>query len=73
YPPICAVNENAGNPHYEPTREVHKEVKKGDIVLIDLWAKEKRPNSIYADITWVGFVGEKVPKKYENIFTIFDT
>ena len=68
--PIVAVNENAGNPHYEPTSEKSSVIKKGDFVLIDLWAKSKKPGSIYYDITWVGYVGNEIPEKYVKIFEI---
>jgi len=70
YPPICAVNENAGNPHYEPTKEIHKEIKKGDFLLIDIWAKKNQTGSIYGDITWTAYVGEKVPEKYVLVFNL---
>ncbi|MDR3627112.1 MAG: M24 family metallopeptidase [Ignavibacteriaceae bacterium] len=69
-PIIVGVNENSGNPHYGPSEEEFKEIKKGDFVLIDLWAKSKLPNAVYADITWTGFVGETVPEKYVRIFNI---
>lgn len=68
--PNCSVNINSANPHYEPTAETHLPIKKGDFVLIDLWAKKNKPNSVYADITWTGYVGEKVPDEYEKIFQI---
>jgi Xaa-Pro dipeptidase len=68
--PIVAVNENSANPHYAPDKETYKEIKKGDLVLIDLWAKMNTPNATMADITWTGFVGESVPQKYVRIFNI---
>lgn len=70
FPPNCSVNENSGNPHYEPTKEVHAELHEGDFVLIDLWAKKNKPRSVYSDITWVGFLGSSVPEKYTKIFNI---
>jgi Xaa-Pro aminopeptidase len=69
-PPIAAVNGNAGNPHYGPSKDVHAPVRKGDFLLIDLWAREKDPDAVYADITWTGFIGETVPDKHEEIFRI---
>lgn len=70
-PPIVAINENSGNPHYQPNKDVHKPMKKGDFLLIDLWAKQKNVHrSIYGDITWTGFIGEQVPEKYTKIFNI---
>lgn len=56
--PIVAVNGNASNPHYEPTREVHSPIGKGDLLLIDLWAKLDQPGAVYYDITWTGFFGD---------------
>lgn len=70
FPPNCSVNANSGNPHYEPTKEVHAELREGDFVLIDLWAKKNKPRSVYSDITWVGFLGSSIPEKYSTIFGI---
>lgn len=69
-PPIVGVNENSANPHYAPTVELHKKIKKYDFVLIDLWAKVNKEDAVWADITWVGFIGESVPDKYTKIFNI---
>jgi Xaa-Pro dipeptidase len=68
--PNCSVNSNSANPHYEPTKEIHSPIKRGDFVLLDLWAKKNVPRSVYADITWVGYVGEKIPEEYTKIFEI---
>ncbi len=68
--PNCSVNANSANPHYEPTKEIHSPLQKGDFVLLDLWAKKNKPRSVYADITWTGFIGESVPDDYEKIFQI---
>jgi Xaa-Pro dipeptidase len=68
--PNCSVNANSGNPHYEPTEKVHSELREGDFILIDLWAKKNKPGATYNDITWVGFLGKEVPEKYTNIFNI---
>jgi Xaa-Pro aminopeptidase len=68
--PNCSVNANSGNPHYEPTKEVHSELREGDFVLIDLWAKKDKPGATYNDITWTGYLGASVPEKYTKIFDI---
>jgi Xaa-Pro aminopeptidase len=68
--PDCAVNRNSANPHYTPTRESSLPIQKGDFLLIDLWGKKDLPEAMYADITWVAYVGEKVPDKYGMIFKI---
>lgn len=69
-PPIVAVNANSAMPHYGPTEDHHSQIKKGDFVLIDLWAKMDRPNAVYADITWTSFVGDKVPEDVTKVFNI---
>ena len=39
-------------------------------MLIDLWAREATPESIYADITWTAYVGDRVPETYQQVFDI---
>jgi Xaa-Pro aminopeptidase len=67
-PPIVSVNENTANPHYELKKDKSKLIKKGDILLIDIWGKVSKPNSVYYDVTWVGVVSDKVDDKYRVIF-----
>jgi len=68
-PPIVGTNEHPADPHFEPTREVARPFKRGDTVLIDLWAKKNVPGGIYYDITWLGYIGENPPARYSAIFT----
>ncbi len=68
--PIVSVNAHCSDPHYEPSPEGSSVIQPGDWVLIDLWAKENRPNSVYADITWVAYVGDRVPERHQAIFDI---
>lgn len=56
-PPIVAAQENAGNPHYAPTRDASRAVRPNELLLLDLWGKLDKPGSVYADITWTGFAG----------------
>ena len=70
HPPIVAINENSANPHYTPTQKIHKKIKKGDFILLDLWAKPDSLDGVWSDITWVGFIGKTVPEKYVKIFNI---
>jgi Xaa-Pro dipeptidase len=64
---IVAVNGNAANPHYAPSADHHAPIAEGDLVLIDLWGKEDE-GAIYADQTWMGYVGEQVPQRLADIF-----
>lgn len=68
--PIVAVNANASNPHYEPTPERHSEIRRGDLLLIDLWAKFSRPGAAYYDITWTGYCGAAPPAPMLNVFRV---
>ena len=68
--PIVAVNEHAADPHYEPAADVSVAMREGDLVLIDLWARLDRTGSIYYDITWMGFIGDEVPARFENVFQV---
>jgi len=69
-PPIVAVQPNNGSPHYEPKAEGSRPIRAGDLLLLDIWAKLNRPGSVYYDITWVGYLGERVPDSYAKIFRI---
>jgi len=68
--PDVAVNQNASDPHYGPSRESSATIKEGDLLLLDVWGKLKTAGSVYYDITWVGYLGAKVPEKYARIFRI---
>ncbi|MBI3207978.1 MAG: M24 family metallopeptidase [Candidatus Solibacter usitatus] len=68
--PIVAVNANASNPHYEPTAEAHSPIHRGDLVLIDMWAKLTQPGAVYYDITWTGFCGAQAPDDILRVFEV---
>ena len=53
--PIVAIGPNAANPHYEPTTASSATINRGDILLVDLWAREK--SGVFADQTWMGSLG----------------
>jgi Xaa-Pro aminopeptidase len=54
--PIVAIGPNASDPHYEPAPEGSAPLQEGDIVLIDLWAREE--GGVFADQTWMASIGE---------------
>lgn len=69
-PPIVAVNAHSADPHYGPAAESSAPISRGDLLLIDLWAKQPAAGAVYADITWTGFVGPSVPSRQQEIFQI---
>jgi len=71
--PIVAVNANMSNPHYEPEADRYSEIRKGDAVLIDMWAKLDQPSAVYYDITWTGFCGPVIPPAIINVFDVVRT
>jgi Xaa-Pro dipeptidase len=68
--PDVAVNANASNPHYDPQKDACSEIHAGDLVLMDMWAKLAAPESVYYDITWVGYCGEAAPEAIEKVFGV---
>ncbi len=68
--PIVAVNANASDPHYEPSATKHRVIEGADLVLIDMWARSKKPCGVYYDITWTGFCGSQPPSEIQNVFEI---
>lgn len=68
--PMVGTNAHPADPHFDLTKENARPFAPGDTVLIDMWAKKDIPGSIYYDITWVGYIGEKPPKKYLEIFAV---
>jgi Xaa-Pro dipeptidase len=67
-PPNVSAQENAGNPHYLATHEVHRSIRPNEGVLIDLWGKLAEPGAVFADITWVGFTGAQIPDELAAAF-----
>jgi Xaa-Pro dipeptidase len=68
-PPNVSAQENAGNPHYQATREAHRAIRPNEAVLIDLWGKLATPGAVFADITWVGLRGARVRDVLAAAFT----
>ena len=66
--PDIAVNEHASDPHYGPVAGKSAPIREGDLLLLDVWAKQRAPGSVYYDVTWTGFLGAKVPEKHAKIF-----
>jgi len=68
--PNVSVGAHSGDPHYEPRAVGSFPIRKGDLMLLDVWGKLDRPGSVFYDITWMGYLGESVPAKFTKIFHI---
>jgi Xaa-Pro dipeptidase len=67
-PPCVSAAENAGNPHYLATAARHRRIAPEELVLLDLWGKLPEAGSVFADITWMGYTGRRVPDRYTRAF-----
>ena len=54
---IVAFNESAAAPHYFPKASSSKKLTPDTVVLLDIWARLKKKNAPYADVTFMGFYG----------------
>jgi Xaa-Pro dipeptidase len=71
-PPIVAVNAHASNPHYLPTAQQHSAIQRGDLLLFDFWGHLAHDRAVYADYTWMAFVGteSEIPEQQRAVFEI---
>jgi Xaa-Pro dipeptidase len=68
--PVVAIGGNAGDPHYLPTAERTRPIIADEVLLLDLWGKHTSPGAVFADITWVGFTGARVPDEVAKVFGV---
>jgi len=69
-PPIVAFGANSAKPHYEPhPGSSDATLQSGDVVLLDLWAGRSR-TTVFADQTWMGFVGSRPPDRVAEVWRI---
>jgi Xaa-Pro aminopeptidase len=68
--PDVAVNANASDPHYGPSPQNSAPIRECDFLLLDVWGKTNYQRSVYYDISWVGYLGPKVPQKIAKVFTV---
>tara|TARA_Y100000034_G_scaffold96937_1_gene118221 strand:+ start:435 stop:1160 length:726 start_codon:yes stop_codon:yes gene_type:complete len=69
YVPIVAFKENTGIMHYFPNKK-SKRISGDGLILIDLWGRLDEKKAPYADITWMGYKGKKVPKNIRDAFDL---
>src|SRR6185436_15032733 len=72
HPCIVAVNDHASDPHFETAAGPNDRViKKGDLLLIDLWAKvADDPRAVYYDATWMAYCGPEVPARVREVWEV---
>ena len=65
--PLVATGKNSANPHYMPSGS-GSVFKPGAVLQLDIWAKEEKFESIYADISWVGVLAQQAPPDIQKAF-----
>ncbi len=68
--PIIGEGPHSADPHFSPAPETDRRIQPGSFVLVDLWAKMNKPRAVYSDLTRVGFVGESVPARIDEVFHV---
>jgi Xaa-Pro aminopeptidase len=68
--PLVAVNGNAANPHYSPTPERYAPLREGDLLLLDFSAPLEGVGSVFADYTWMAYLGARVPERIAQLFSV---
>ena len=68
--PLVALNGNAANPHYSPTADHHAVLRRDDLLLLDFSAPLVGDETIFADYTWMVYLGERVPARITTLFDI---
>lgn len=78
--PVVAFGAHSGDPHYEVPEDGGKVAEEGDIIQLDIWAKERLADDgqggvsaavpAYADISWVGVFGPTVPEEAQKRFAV---
>ena len=70
HPPIVAIDAHSADPHYSPVAATATRFAPNQFVLIDAWCRLIGEGNIFADITWVGYLGNEIPAEHSRIFQI---
>jgi Xaa-Pro dipeptidase len=66
--PNVSANRNSSDSHYEPTADKSAPIAEDDFILIDIWGRVDKPDSVYYDITWTGVVGREPSEREQLAF-----
>ncbi len=66
--PNVSANANSSDSHYEPTAGHTAPIRNGDFILIDIWGRTDKSDSVYYDITWTGVVGREPTPREQQVF-----
>lgn len=66
-PVLAAAGEASADPHYESAGRGRR-LAPGDVVQLDLWAREPGERTVFADISWVGVLAPRPTAEQERVF-----
>jgi Xaa-Pro aminopeptidase len=66
--PLVATGLNTSNPHYKPVDRGSMAIKRGQLVQIEIWAKEQHDYAVYANACWIGYVEASIPENLARVF-----
>lgn len=56
--PGVSTGAHSGDPHHEPA---DVPIAEDAVLLVDIWAREAGPRSVFGDVTWMSFTGPDPP------------
>lgn len=68
--PNVSAGANSADSHYEPSAAGSQPIRRGDFVLIDIWARLDQPDSCFYDITWTGVVDREPTDREQTVFNL---
>ena len=69
HPPIVAFRQNTAHVHYFPSQHCLR-LQPNSLILLDIWARFNRPGAPFADITWMGYKGQRIPIALTKMFAL---
>jgi len=64
---IVAVGNHTDDAHWF-ARVKNAKIEKNQLIMIDIWARNKEGHCPFADITWMGYSGSKIPSEIQQTF-----
>ena len=69
FPPIVSFREDTAVPEFYPSKK-SKRLEPDSLIMLDIWARLGRKGSPFADITWMAYYGNKIPKDVLKVFNV---
>lgn len=66
--PIVGINAHSADPHFQTEAVGSTPIRKGDLILIDLWGKEKQEGAVFGDLTRVAVASEHPTARQKLVF-----